>query len=81
MNSLSLQQQEQKSSNNMATAIKAILTLKGKEEREFLRKAEDTERNFKGFQNQDEHSYCMMEQSWEVLIPMLLAIQLSLSAK
>ena len=44
----------------MATAIKAIPTLKGKEAREFLRKAEDAEHNFKGFQNQDEHPYCMM---------------------
>lgn len=45
---------------NMATAIKAIPTLKGKEAREFLRQAEDAERNFKGFQNQDEHPFCMM---------------------
>ena len=44
----------------MATAIKAIPTLKGKEAREFLRQAEDAERNFKGFQNQDEHPFCMM---------------------
>ncbi len=32
----------------MATAIKAIPTLKGKEAREFLRHAEEAERNYKG---------------------------------
>ena len=32
----------------MATAIKAIPTLKGKEVREFLRHAEEAERNYKG---------------------------------
>ena len=31
----------------MATAIKAIPTLKGKEAREFLRHAEEAERNYK----------------------------------
>lgn len=44
----------------MATAIKAIPTLEGKEAREFLRRAEETERDFKGFQNKDEHPYCQM---------------------
>lgn len=33
----------------MATAIKAIPTLHGKEAKEFLRHAEEAERNFKGF--------------------------------
>ena len=32
----------------MATAIKAIPTLKDKEAREFLRHAEEAERNYKG---------------------------------
>ena len=44
----------------MATAIKAIPTLKGKEAREFLRHAEDAERNYKGMDNRDNHSYCKM---------------------
>lgn len=44
----------------MATAIKAIPTLKGKEAREFLRRAEEAECGFKGFQNQDQHPYCRM---------------------
>ena len=44
----------------MATAIKAIPTLKGKEARAFLRHAEEAERNFKGTDNRDNHSYCMM---------------------
>ena len=35
----------------MATAIKAIPTLKGKEAREFLRHAEEAERNYKGTNN------------------------------
>lgn len=47
----------------MATAIKAIPTLKGKEAREFLRRAEEAERNFKGFQNQDQHPNCLMAYS------------------
>lgn len=35
---------------SMATAIKAIPTLRGKEAREFLRSAEEAERNFSGVQ-------------------------------
>lgn len=35
----------------MATAIKAIPTLKGKEARAFLQRTEGTERSFKGFYN------------------------------
>lgn len=42
----------------MATAIKAIPTLHGKEAQEFLRHAEEAERNFKGFNNIEEHPYC-----------------------
>ena len=38
----------------MATAIKAIPTLKGKEAREFLRHAEEAERNYKGTNNRDD---------------------------
>lgn len=44
----------------MATAIKAIPTLKGKEAQEFLRNAENAERNCKGFVNQDQHPLCQM---------------------
>jgi hypothetical protein len=44
----------------MATAIKAIPTLKGKEAREFLRRAEEAERDFKGNKNKDQHPLCMM---------------------
>ena len=44
----------------MATAIKAIPTLKGKEAREFLRHAEEAERNYKGTNNRDDHSFCQM---------------------
>ena len=44
----------------MATAIKAIPTLKGKEAREFLRRAEEAERGFKGNKNKDKHPLCMM---------------------
>lgn len=44
----------------MATAIKAIPTLRGKEAREFLRSAEEAERNFSGTENNDEHPYCIM---------------------
>ena len=44
----------------MATAIKAIPTLKGKEAREFLRHADEAERNFKGNKNKDQHPLCMM---------------------
>ena len=60
----------------MATAIKAIPTLKGKEAREFLRHAEEAERNYKGTNNRDDHSFCQMlpdgschiEQGWYALI-------------
>lgn len=44
----------------MATAIKAIPTLKGKEAREFLRRAEEAEREFKGNLNKDQHPFCVM---------------------
>ena len=44
----------------MATAIKAIPTLKGKEAREFLRHAEEAEHNYKGTNNRDDHSFCQM---------------------
>ena len=44
----------------MATAIKAIPTLKGKEARVFLRHAEEAERNYKGTDDRDNHSYCLM---------------------
>lgn len=44
----------------MATAIKAIPTLKGKEAQDFLRNAENAERHFNGFDNQDQHPLCKM---------------------
>ena len=44
----------------MATAIKAIPTLKGKEARAFLLRAEDAERNYKDIENRDNHAYCLM---------------------
>lgn len=44
----------------MATAIKAIPTLKGKEARVFLQHAEEAERNYRGTDNRDNHSYCLM---------------------
>jgi len=44
----------------MATEIKAIPTLKGKEAREFLRRAEEAERNYNGMENRDNHSFCQM---------------------
>ena len=44
----------------MASAIKAIPTLKGKEAREFLRPAEEAERDFKGNKNKDQHPLCIM---------------------
>ena len=47
----------------MATAIKAIPTLHGKEAKEFLRHAEEAERNFKGFKNIEEHPFCVMARS------------------
>lgn len=45
----------------MATAIKAIPTLKGNEAKEFLRNAEEAERNF-DVESQDasEHPFCIM---------------------
>ncbi len=46
----------------MATAIKAIPTLKGKDAREFLRRAEENERDYKESQNKDQHPYCVMAQ-------------------
>ena len=39
----------------MATAIKAIPTLKGKEAREFLRHAVEAERNYKGTNNKQNY--------------------------
>lgn len=47
----------------MATAIKAIPTLHGKEAKEFLRHAEEAERNFKGFKNIEKHPYCVMARN------------------
>ena len=44
----------------MATAIKAIPTLKGREAREFLRNAESAERNSCMPSNQNEHPFCKM---------------------
>lgn len=44
----------------MATAIKAIPTLKGKEARAFLCHAEEAERNYKVTDSRDNHSYCQM---------------------
>lgn len=48
---------------NMATAIKAIPTLHGKEAKEFLRHAEEAERNFKGFKNIEDYPFCVMARS------------------
>lgn len=47
----------------MATAIKAIPTLKGKEAREFLLHAEEAERNYMGYHRSDSHPYCVMAQA------------------
>ena len=47
----------------MATAIKAIPTLKGKEARKFLRKAEKAERDYKQIDNRDTHTYCQMARA------------------
>ena len=47
----------------MATAIKAIPTLEGKEAEVFLRHAEEDERNFKGFMNIEVHPFCVMARS------------------
>jgi hypothetical protein len=44
----------------MATAIKAIPTLKGKEARECLHRAEEADRNYKVTENRDNHSFCQM---------------------
>ncbi len=44
----------------MATAIKAIPTLKGREAREFLRNAEAAERNSATSSNQNDHPFCKM---------------------
>ena len=44
----------------MATAIKAIPSLKGKEAREFLHRAEEAERNYRGMGNRDNHPFCQM---------------------
>lgn len=47
-----------KSEKDMATAIKAIPTLKGKEAQNFLRRAEENERKRKNVINNNEHPYC-----------------------
>lgn len=47
----------------MATEIKAIPTLQGKEAKEFLRHAEEAERNFKGFKGIDNHPFCVMARN------------------
>jgi len=44
----------------MATAIKAIPTLRGREAREFLRNVEEMERNCHVPANHDEHPFCKM---------------------
>lgn len=44
----------------MATEIKAIPTLKGKEAKEFLHRAKEAERKFKGSRDKDRHPYCVM---------------------
>lgn len=47
----------------MATAIKAIPTLQGKEAEVFLRHAEEAERKFKGFNGIDSHPFCVMARN------------------
>ena len=47
----------------MATAIKAIPTLRGKEAKELLRHAAEAECHFKGFKNSEEHPFCVMARS------------------
>ena len=47
----------------MATAIKAIPTLQGKEAETFLHHAEEAERNFKGFENIESHPCCVMARN------------------
>ena len=59
-NIVTLRQEIEKGDTTMATAIKAIPTLKGKEAREFLRRAEEAERDFKGNKNKDQHPLCLM---------------------
>ena len=49
-----------KRGQNMATAIKAIPTLKGREAREFLRHAEEVERKYATMSERDEHPLCKM---------------------
>jgi hypothetical protein len=44
----------------MATAIKAIPTLKGREAREFLRHAKEVERKYTTMSKRDEHPLCKM---------------------
>lgn len=43
----------------MATAIKAIPTLEGKEAEEFLRRAEEAEKNYI-IESEYEHPFCVM---------------------
>ena len=59
-NIVSLHTKIRKGDIEMATAIKAIPTLKGKEAREFLRRAEEAERDFKGNKNKDQHPFWVM---------------------
>lgn len=47
----------------MATAIKAIPTLKGKEAQEFLQNAEKAEHSFDGSINHDLHPFCQMAKA------------------
>ena len=49
-----------KRGEEMATAIKAIPTLKGREAREFLRHAEEVERKYATMSERDEHPLCKM---------------------
>ncbi len=44
----------------MATAIRAIPTLKGREAKEFLRHAEEAERKYAAMSEQAEHPLCKM---------------------
>ena len=47
----------------MATAIKAIPTLKGREAREFLRNAESAERGNCIPSNRNDHPFCKMARA------------------
>ena len=47
----------------MATAIQSIPTLHGKEAKEFVRHAEDAERDVEGFKNIEGHPFCVMARS------------------